>query len=378
MAITVTLVGAQDRSLEERLRTAGMRARSIEPAELPTLAHPSATPPDVIVLDLRTKGQIPAALALVKRQHPETGLIVVASALDPALMLDAMRSGVTECITDVERGDLEAAISRLVSQRASPVVGEVFVLVGAKGGVGTTTAAVNIATVLSKIGATLVIDLHLAGGDAALFLGADPQFSVIDALENTHRLDASYFRGLVTRTKAGPDLLASADRALAMPVDAPRIRTLIDFAAHHYRYTVLDIPRSDSAVLDSLENASTIVVVANQELATVRSAGRVATVLRQRYGKEKVSVVVSRSDRQAEIRPEDLQRAVGGVVRYTFPSDYRLAVQALNRGEPLVTENKTSLAHAFQEYARELAGVVQKGPVQERTTSLLGRLTGRR
>ena len=378
MAITVTLVGAQDKTLEGRLRAAGMRSTSIEPANLTTLAHPLSTPPDVVVIDLRSQHQIPPALGLIKRQHPDTGLIVVASTLDPALMLEAMRSGVTECVTDIERGDLEAAVTRLIAQRMSPVMGEVFVFVGAKGGVGTTTAAVNIATELSKLGSTLVVDMHLAGGDAALFLGADSHFSVIDALENTHRLDTAYFRGLLASTKAGPDLLASADRAVATPVDPPRVRTLVDFAAHHYRYTVLDIPRSDAAMLDSLDGASGIVVVANQELATIRSAGRVASMLRQRYGKEKVHVVLSRSDRQAEIGLEDLESAVGGEIGYVFPSDYRLAVKALNRGQPLVSESKTALANAFQVYARELAGVSKKEPAAERSNSLLGRLTGRR
>jgi len=380
MAISVTIVGSQDRVLDERLRAAGMRVTNLGTADLATLAHPSNTPPDVVVLDLRTGTDIPPVLASLKRQHPDTGLIIVASTLDTALMLEAMRAGVTECVTEIDRGDLEAAINRLVAQRHSPVAGDVFVFVGAKGGVGTTTVAVNTATVLSKIGTTLVIDLHLAGGDAALFLGADSHFSVIDALENTHRLDAAFFRGLVTHTRSGPDLLASSDRAALTSVDPPRVRTLIDFSARHYRYTVIDIPRSDVAVLDALEGAAAIVVVANQELATIRSASRVATFLRQRYGKEKVSVVLSRSDRQAEIGLEDIQPAVGGAVKHIFPSDYRLAVGALNRGQPLVLEGKTALASAFQNYARELSGIhaateesgVAKAP------GLLGRLTGRR
>lgn len=383
MTVTVTIVGAQDRLLEERVRAAGMRPSSLSPAELPTLAHPLSNPPDVVVLDLRSQSQIPPALGLVKRQHPDTGLILVASSLDPTLMLEAMRAGVTECVTEIDRGDLEAAINRLVVQRSTPVAGEVFAFVGAKGGVGTTTVAVNVATALSKLGSTLLIDLHVSGGDAALFLGADSHFSVIDALENTHRLDASYFRGLVTRSKAGPDLLSSADRAGATQMDPPRIRTLIDFSSHHYRYTVLDIPRSDAAVLDSLEAAAGIVVVANQELATVRSAGKVATLLRQRYGKDKVQVVLSRSDRQAEIRLEDLQSAIGGQVTHIFPSDYRLAVRALNNGQPLITDGKAPLAVAFQTYARELAGQNQKEQKEKelagaKSSGFLGRLTGRR
>jgi pilus assembly protein CpaE len=357
-----------------------MRSSSLEAADLATLLHPSSLPPDVVVLDLRSKSEIPPVLGSLKRQHPDTGLIIVASSLDPALMLEAMRAGVTECITEIDRGELESAINRLVDQRVSPVAGEVFVFVGAKGGVGTTTAAVNIATVLAKLGTTLVIDLHLAGGDAALFLGADAHFSVVDGLENTHRLDAAFFRGLVSHTKGGPDLLASADRAAQTAVDPPRVRALIDFSAHHYRYTVIDIPRSDAAVLDSLEGATMIVVVANQELATIRSASRIATALRQRYGKDKVSVVLSRSDRQADIGLQDLQVAVGGPVKHIFPSDYRLAVASLNRGQPLVSESRSALAQAFEGYARELAGAKAAGDpaAAGKGSGLLGRLTGRR
>ena len=380
MPIAVTIVGSQDRVLEERLRSAGMRPTSVGSAALATLAHPSSSPPEIVVLDLRSQTEIPPVLGPLKRQHPDTGLIIVASTLDPALMLEAMRAGVTECVTDVERGDLEAAITRLVAQRASPVAGEVFVFVGAKGGVGTTTAAVNVATALSKIGTTLVIDLHLAGGDASLFLGTDPHFSVMDALENTHRLDTAFFKGLVTSSKAGPDLLASADRAATTTVDAPRVRAVIEFASNHYRYTVIDVPRSDLAVLDSLEGAASIVVVANQELSTVRSATRIATALRLRYGKERVAVVLSRGDRQAEIGLEDVQTAVGGPVKHIFPSDYRLAVGALNRGQPLVLDGKSALASAFQAYARELSGVnlASDGSAPRKAPGLLGRLTGRK
>lgn len=380
MAISVTLVGSKDRVLEDRLRAAGMRPTGVETAELVALSHPSSLPPDVVVLDLRSRSEVPPILGSIKRQHPDIGLIIVASTLDPALMLEAMRAGVTECITDIDRGDLEAAINRLVDQRSSPVAGDVYVFVGAKGGVGTTTAAVNVATVLAKIGPTLFIDLHLAGGDATLFLGADSHFSVVDGLENTHRLDAAFFRNLVAHTKGGPDLLASADRAASTAVDPPRVRALIDFSAHHYRYTVVDIPRSDVAVLDSLEAAATIVVVANQELATIRSASRLAGTLRQRYGREKVAVVLSRSDRQADIGLSDIESAVGSPVKHIFPSDYRLAVGALNRGQPIVSEGKSALGAAFEAYARELSGTrtAAEQPSNAKGAGLLGRLTGRR
>lgn len=382
MATNVVLVGVTDRGVDDRLRAVGMRARVVAAGDLPGLAHPSNSPPDVVVVDLREQQQIPPAISQIKRQHPDCAIIIVMPTLDPALMLEAMRAGVSECVTDLGQGELEAAITRLLAQRAAPVEGEVFAFVGAKGGVGATTLAVNVATALSKQGSALFIDLHLAGGDASLYLGANSSFSILDALENTHRLDVAYFRGLVSHTAAGPDLLASADRAAAAAADPARLRALVDFAAHHYRYTVLDVPRAEVGVLEALSGVSQIVVVANQELTSVRSAGRLATLLRGQYGKERVAVVLNRPDRSAEIEMEDLQRAVGGRVRHVFPNDYRLAVAALNRGRPLILEGKTPLAVAFQSFTRDLAGLKSAATAASAaavpTPGLLGRLTGRR
>ena len=103
-------------------------------------------------------------------------------------------------------------------------------------------------------------------------------------------------------------------------------------------------------------------------------------MLSQRYGKDKILVVLSRSDRRAEIGLEDLERAVGARIVQVLPSDYRLAVDALNRGRPIVTEGQSALASAFQALAHELAGDVATSAAESRTRSsgLLGRLTGRR
>ena len=132
-------------------------------------------------------------------------------------------------------------------------------------------------------GPTLLVDLHLAYGDAAVFLGADARFSLLDALENMHRLDAEFLKSLVVKTASGLDLLASADRPANRPVDVRRLGEVVQLAASQYAYTVLDVPRSDLTVLDSLDQVTNLVVVANQELATVRNAGRMAAALRARY-----------------------------------------------------------------------------------------------
>ena len=68
---------------------------------------------------------------------------------------------------------------------------------------------------------------------------------------------------------------------------------------------------------------------------------------------------------------------MGSTVKHIFPSDYRLALDAMNRGRPLVLENQTNLASAYQAYARELAGVAPEKNEPERHR-LFGRLTGRK
>jgi pilus assembly protein CpaE len=381
MAQHISILGSVDRQLEQMLRATGSRITTLPLAELSKLALSSSEQPDVVLLDVRSDSQLPPGVAALRRQHPHTGVVIIASRLDPSLMLEAMRAGVNECVTEpLTRNDLDAAIARVVRQQRSVVIGDAFAFIGAKGGVGTTTVAVNVATALTKTvgrGGVLLIDLHLAHGDAAVFLGAEPRFSVIDALENVQRSDEAFFRSLVVKTAAGVDLLASSERPMVGAVDGRSVKGLMDLATRLYRHVVLDVPRSDTTVLDSLDAAARLIVVANQELAAVRGAGRLATMLRQRYGVGKVSVVLSRYDATGPIGYEDVEKATGGKVKHKLPSEYNRVVEALNQGAPLVLGNHSALAGGLEALAHDLAGVESGAGATERR-GLFGRLTGRK
>jgi pilus assembly protein CpaE len=359
MSVQITIIGAQGRELEELVRSSGLRPTVASAIDLLTLAHPGAVQPDVLIMDVRRHGQVPDALNGLKRQHPGTSVILVALELTPALVLSAMRAGVNECVAEpLTAENIGDAISLVVAQRAPPVGGKVFAFVGAKGGVGTTTLAVNVATALARSGQdTLFIDMHPAYGDAAVLLGVEPRFSLVDALDNTHRLDLSFFDGLTAHSDAGVALLASSDHASTAPMDMHRVRLLLDFAARNYRYTVLDVPRANPAMLDALEGATNIFVVTNQELASVSGANRVAGALSRRYTREKVALVVSRFDKSADIGTADIEQTVHAPLRFTFPSDYRLALQALNDGRPFVLDRSSKLSAAVLAFAKELSGV---------------------
>jgi pilus assembly protein CpaE len=349
-------------------------------SNLSTLLDPRAVQPDVLLVDVRQEGRLPGNLPALKQQHPTTNVMLLGSAVDPALMLDGMRAGVTEFIAEpLNQRDFDAAISRLLGQRVQVAAGPVFAFVGAKGGVGTTTTAVNVATVLTKLSKspTLLVDLHLAYGDAAVFLGADARFSLLDAFENIHRLDAELLKSLVVKTTSGVELLASADRPANRVVDMRQLGSVLQLAASQYVYTVLDVPRSDLTVLDSLDQAANLVVVANQELATVRNAGRMAAALRSRYPKMKVSTVINRRDGNAEIGQRDVEKAVGGSIAHQFPNDYRRALMAMHKGRPLALDNHNQLSASLTALARGLAGL-ENEKAERASGGLKGFLSGRR
>jgi pilus assembly protein CpaE len=342
-------------------------------------------PPDVLLVDLRGRTTLPTDLANLKRRHPRMGVVIVASQLDPAMMLEAMRAGVSEFVTDPVAGpDLKAAVDRVVGQHAAPTApGQILAFLGAKGGVGTTTLAVNVAASLAAERGTpvLMADLHVTGhGDAALLFGVEPRFSIVDALENAHRLDEAFLRGLVVRAKPGVDVLASPDRPSTKQPDSRHVRTLIERLATHYRSVVLDVPRSDFGLFDALESVTAVMLVVNQELPTVRRAAQLAGLLRQRLGKDRVATVVSRYDSRAEIGQDDIERVVGLPVWGVLPSDYRLALSAANQGKPLIAENRSRLANSVRQLARRLTGAENGGAevqaVRPAPAKLATRLTG--
>ena len=189
-------------------------------------------------------------------------------------------------------------------------------------------------------------------------------------------MDESFFAGLVEKTRLGVHLLASSNRPLHASMDPGRARALLEFASRKYRYTVLDVARSDFSMLDALDPATAIIVVTNQEVSALRSAAHVAETLRQRYGAQRVHVVINRFDKSSVVGTDDIARVVGEPVKYMIPSDYRLAVEAVNTGRPIVLHKEEKLARALKMFAKDLAGI-QTGNTQQQG-GVLARLAWRR
>jgi pilus assembly protein CpaE len=371
--LNVLVTGSRDIQVLSALRERNLKVMPVDLAGIDGGGHG----PDAVLIDIRSLSGLPKEVASIRRQFPNAGLVILARTLDSAVLLEAMRMGINEWISEpLVYDDLVAAIRRVARPTQAAPVGKTFAMLGAKGGVGGTTLAVNLATSMTLVSKepTLLIDLHPAYGDAAVFLGVEPRFTVADALENIDRLDSTYLRSLIAPTPAGIDLLGSGHRLPSKSFDVTRIRRLLELASSMYPFVVLDCARTEPAVLEALDTVTQIVVVANQELPTLRSATRIVSHLRQRCGADRVKVAITRFDPKADIQRTDIERVLGGLVSYQFPNDYQTSVGAISRGEPLIVANHSQLAHSIGDFARQLGGfqAAKRDTTKSGIFSLLG------
>jgi len=369
---------SNDERLPEVFKACGLKATKLTEAEARTLGR-TADAPAVLVLDVRPHHQLAPWVNEVQKKQPGLAVVVIVSTLDARFILEAMRAGIKECLPEpVTPQALDEAVRRLVVGEQRERAGHVVAFVGAKGGVGTTTLAVNTAAALAKTAGSppLLIDLHVARGDAALLMGAEPRFSVLDAFENLHKVDESFLAGLVEKTQSGALVLASTARPVNVATSPTATRTLLELAARRYRITVLDVPRTDPAMLEALDPATVIAVVTSQELSAVRGAAATVATLRQRYGSQRIRVVINRYDKSGPVSAKDIAKVVGEPVACLIPSDYRVAAEAVNVGRPIVSEDGR-LAKALRAAAAELVNTAKAEP-QAAAAGMLGRLAWRR
>jgi pilus assembly protein CpaE len=350
--------------------------------------------PDVYVVDIR--GDLSSGMAAIERlraSHPAAAIFAIASAADPELILRAMRAGANEffawtpgnasAATAMEES-FHGAVRRTASRREAahagarqPCVTHVFL--GAKGGAGTTTVAVNCAVELARLTKrpTIIIDLKPCLGEVALFLGVRPRFTILDALENLHRLDKDFLTELVSRHKSGLDILAGSeqfDRPNAQ--DSGAIEELLRGLGRVYDYIVIDAGNMINSIsVAALYAADTVFLVTNPDVPSIRNAQRLVDRVRQiGAGSERVKILLNRSSDTPVIAPKQIETALGYSIHHTFSNDYRTVSTALNSGVPLALTNHSEIASQFGVFTKQLVGGVQDAVKvePERKRSFLG------
>jgi pilus assembly protein CpaE len=339
--------------------------------------------PDIAVVDGRH--DVSGAVALVERLRAAdatTGIFFVAADSNPDAILRSMRAGANEFFTwPPAKEALDEGITRTASRRATsaPPQATTMVFFGAKGGAGTTTMAVNCAVEVARLSKrpTVIVDLKPGLGEVSLFLGVRSRYTLLDALDNLHRLDGDFLRELVVKHKSGLEMLAGSDLFdRPGPGDSSALEEVFRLLGRQYEYIIIDAgSQMNPCSVSALYTADMIGLVANPDVPCVRNAQR----LLDRIGQlgpcaERVKILLNRAAEPYPIPPAQLQTALGQPIFHTFPSDYKAVSTALNSGVPLALSGNTEMAAQFDAFIRRIisTGVETPEPVAAGRRSALG------
>ncbi len=318
---------------------------------------------EVVVVDIPPHDAQRAVRAIELIQSNTLQIAIFANGLmtQPTTIVATMRAGACEYLDDAGGSDaLLEALTRFSSARTRARGGagkaRILTFLSAKGGAGATTAAVNTAVALQQAHGDVVLVDFAPIGHASLHLNLRPQFGVLDALQNLHRLDVSLLDGLMTTTKDGLHLLAGAQQPYQSVPTPAELARLFDLLVNHYRYVVVDASsRLDATtrLLSDLSNA--VLVVAQTDVVSLWSAGRIHGFLEEGTGRDRMRLVLNRFKKIPGFTDEDIQRATNCKVLWKIPNAYQTISPAIDHGAPVVQQENSEISRSFRALATALA-----------------------
>ena len=329
------------------------------------------TNPDIGLVAIDADPQ--KALDLVGRlaaASPDCAVLVVSSSNDGSLILQALRAGAKEFLTQPVRiEDLLAALGRISERRFGrsgdnrPRGSQVIAVAGAIGGVGTTSLAVNLGCILAQDpqNSVALVDLDLCLGDADVFLDTIPDYTLVDVAQNVTRLDFTLLKRSLTKHSSGLYLLPRPvqleDIALITPDDLQRVIGLLKATFTHL---VLDLSKGYTAIdLIALEMANQILLVTQLDLPCLRNVVRLMMSFGNMEGMaDKVKIVVNRVGLEnGQITLKKAEETIGKEIFWQLPNDYRTMIEARNNGVPLIEQApKAAITQSIIALAKALSG----------------------
>ena len=323
-----------------------------------------ASQTDIVIVDAR--GDLARAMAAVERVRlaaPAAAIFVVADQAQPDVILHAMRAGANEFLTwPPVQSAFSESTARAAARRQSMTGARqatTLVFFGAKGGSGTTTLAVNCGVELARLSKrpTIIVDLNPGLGEVSLFLGMRSRFTLLDAMDNLHRLDGEFLRELVVKHKSGLDIMAGSDH-FERPggQDVAGLEEVLRLFARQYDYIVIDAgSQINPCSVASFYTADSICFVANPDVPSVRNAQRLLERISQLGAcRDRVRLLLNRAAEPYPIPPAQIESALGHPIHHTFPSDYRTVSTALNSGVPVALTGNSAIAEQFDRFTRRI------------------------
>lgn len=356
------------------------------------------TSPDVVVMAVEEPlVRALQTLEAIADLLPQSPIVGYSSIKDPSSIRRAMIAGAKDYLmTPVREEDLVQSIhqvlaqeekrrARLAGESNEPVAsGTVLTVFGAKGGIGKTTIATNLATALVQKSdqSVVLVDLDTRFGDVAILMDIPVERSIADLAMPEDEINKAILQDCLYTHNSGVTILPAPIRPTDWrSVHAGHIERVVTLLAQTYDYVILDTPGTfNDIVARSLELATLVLLVATVDMASLKDTLLALDMLRSwNFPQEKVKLIINSTNEATNVQPQDVKRMLGRDVFWTLPYDRNIST-ATQLGMPVVVAKPGSRAsESIVELASALSGVRPQQPAQsqkQQPKGLFARIVG--
>ena len=311
------------------------------------------TSPDIIIMTLGAGDT--DVLNLAERiilHRPKTFVVLVADSLDVEIMQEAVKVGCHNLIefpaTSKEFAEYIKSVYNNESIRIKSLsnkdtlvwASRVITVFGAKGGLGKSTIAANLAVKLAeKRKKVALVDLDLQFGDLNIFLDLEPKDTIVELVQDVVTPNIDSVRSYMSVHSSGVHVLcAPRSPEYAELVSADKVQSLLSLLRTYYDYVIVDTsPSFTDVTITAIESSSMLFFVTGLDISILRNSKLSVSLLESLQQTDKIRLIVNRAVDMNSITINDVQKIIGYPIWAKIPSDYKVAVNALNRGVPFVT-----------------------------------------
>lgn len=345
--------------------------------------------PDIAIINLDS--DCDKALDLLGKlisNSPSVGVMAVSGTSDGQVILKTIRAGAKEFVSlPVTADELVAAIERVGKSRSVPT-GEtpteegkrkIIAVAGTTGGVGSTSIAVNMATILASRDDSNVVlmDLDMALGDTDVFLDIIPEYTLLDVTQNVARLDLAFLRKSLTKHDTGVYLLPRPVQLQDVSeISATDLERVINLMGSSFSHLIIDLSKSFHDLdMAALEAADEVLLVTQLDLPCLRNTVRLLSSMEEYPGlRDKFKVIVNRVGLQSgQISLKKAQDTIRDDIYWQIPNDYGTMVEVRNNGVPLLEQApKAPITHAIRQMTEDLLGFSREGAAGDKNAKAGG------
>ena len=326
--------------------------------------------PDVVIFEVGSDFEKDLEPVEIMQHFPSSPeIFLTSSSASSEIMKKALKMGIREFFSEpIKKEEVEIAFARYKEnlEHGKPKKvksGKILSVLGSKGGMGSTTIAVNLAEALSLTGDSVsiaLVDLNLEFGDIPLFLDMEPSHTIADVSQNITRLDSVFLTSAMTRHDSGIYILAPPNSPEEAEIVTPDgIKQIFKLMQGMFDYIVVDSNRSlDQIAMVALGLSENVFIITQLDLASLKNAKRFVDIcLNMGFDESRFRLVINRYDKNADISLDEAEEVLKQKVSWLIPSDYVTVVSSINQGKSFIhTANSSKVTKSFKEMALRIQG----------------------